>query len=416
MNKSFHFILLLSVCAVLSTGLDAVAEDWPQWQGPDRTNLSKETGLLQDWPADGPKQSWIFNDAGLGYSGIAVVGDTLYTMGARDDAEYLIAVNVNDGSQKWSVQIGTLLTNNWGDGPRSTPTVDGDLVFALGGNGTLTCVSAVDGSPKWKSEAKELGGNRPGWGYCESVLLDGDRVVWTPGGKNGAVVAALKLTGETVWQSKAFTDGAQYSSITIAELNGKKQYIQIVMNKLVGLDAADGSLLWESEWPGRTAVIPTPIFHDGQVFITSGYGAGCKLVKPAADGSAADVYVNKNMKNHHGGVLLYKDHIYGYSDGLGWTCLNFATGEIVWNEKQGLGKGCLTYADNRLYLVEERTGDIALIEASSEGFKEHGKFTLSPQTERRKPSGKIWTHPTVANGKLFLRDQELLHCYDIKSP
>jgi outer membrane protein assembly factor BamB len=215
---------------------------------------------------------------------------------------------------------------------------------------------------------------------------------------------------------KEFTEGAQYSSITIAEINGKKQYIQLVMKKLVGLDAADGSLAWESDWQGRTAVIPTPIFQNGQIFVTSGYGVGCKLVKPNTDGTATDVYVNKNMKNHHGGALLYKNHVYGYSDGVGWTCLDFATGEIVWNEKRELGKGCLTYADNRFYLVDERSGDVALIEASTEGFKEHGRFTLDPQTEQRKPSGKIWTHPTVANGKLFLRDQELLHCHDIKAP
>ncbi len=266
---------------------------------------------------------------------------------------------------------------------------------------------------------KDMGGKRPNWGYTESVLVDGDNVICTPGGKQGTIAALNKKTGEVVWRSKDVTDDAHYSSVIVADHNGKHQYIQLMMAKLVGVDAGSGDLLWETDWVGKTAVIPTPIFHDGHVYITSGYGAGCKLVKletdKEADKAVTVVYENKNMKNHHGGVILVGDYLYGYSDGFGWVCQNFKTGELVWNDKEKLGKGCIGCVEGMLYLVEEKDGKVVLIEASPEGWKEHGRFTLEPQTTLRKPKGRIWTHPVVSNGRLYLRDQELVFCFDVKA-
>jgi outer membrane protein assembly factor BamB len=284
----------------------------------------------------------------------------------------------------------------------------------LSGTGTVVCAKTGDGSIVWTAEMSKFGGRRPGWGYCESVLVDGDKVVCTPGGNQGAVVALNKLTGELLWQSTDFKNGAQYASIIVAEHNGKRQYLQLTHENVVGLNADDGKQLWSAAWHGRTATVPTPIFHDGHVYITSGYGSGCKLVKLEADGSATDVYDNKTMVNHHGGVIRVGDYLYGYSDGKGWICQNFKTGEMVWNERAKLGKGCLTCADGRLYLLDEKKGTVALIEPSPEGYKEHGRFTLDPQTQQRSTRGAIWTHPVVANGKLFLRDQELLFCFDVR--
>jgi outer membrane protein assembly factor BamB len=368
--------------------------------------------LLKSWPASGPKRVWMYKDAGIGYSGFAIVDGKLYTLGARDGTEMLIALNASKGTELWASKLGNLFTNKWGDGPRGTPTVDGDHVYAMGGQGSLICAKASDGKIVWTTSMKSLDGKRGGWGYTESVLIDGDKVLCTPGGNKGAIAALNKKTGEVIWRSTDFTDGAQYSSIIAIEHDGKRQYVQLTQKTLVGVDAENGNVLWRNAWPGKTAVIPTPIFANGHVYITSGYGVGCKLVK-IDGGNATGIYKNTTMVNHHGGVILYQDHLYGYSDRGGWTCQNFMTGEKVWNDR-GIGKGAIAYADGMFYLLGERKGDVALIEATTEGYKEKGRFTLSPQTKLRKPAGKVWTHPVILDGRLYLRDQDLIYCYDVK--
>ncbi|WP_050030181.1 PQQ-binding-like beta-propeller repeat protein [Verrucomicrobium sp. BvORR034] len=392
---------------------NAQANDWPTFRGADRKDISKETGLLKSWPAEGPKRVWTFEGAGLGYSGFAVVGGTLYTLGAKEFEEHLIAVDAATGKEKWTVSVGPLLTNGWGDGPRSSPTVDGDRVYALGGKGDLACVSAKDGKVIWKASLTDAGGKVPGWGYCESPLVDGNQVVVTPGGNKGAVLALDKLTGKQVWQSAEWTDGAQYASLVPIEFNGVRQYVQLTMQNFAGISAKDGSLLWKVAFPGKTAVIPTPIYDAGQVYVAAGYGVGCKSVK-LGSGEPEFLYENTNMVNHHGGVILVGDYLYGHSDKGGWTCQNFKTGEVQWAERGKLGKGAIHCADGMLYLLEENSGNVVLIEASPNGWNEKGRFQLGPQTSQRNPKGKIWTHPVVSGGKLYLRDQELIHCYDVK--
>jgi outer membrane protein assembly factor BamB len=402
-------VLGASFCIQLGTG----AADWPGWRGPDRADVSHETGLLKSWPADGPRQLWVSQDAGLGYSGPAIVDGKLYTLGARDKSELLIAVDAGSGKLLWSVEVGDLLTNGWGDGPRGTPSVDGDRVYALTGRGTLVCADVKDGRVVWKRAMDEFGGKVPGWGYTESVLIDGDHVVCTPGGSKGTIVSLNKATGELVWQSKDLTEDAHYSSIIVAEPNGTRQYIKHTEKKVSGVSAADGSLLWTTDFPGRTAVIPTPIFQDGYVYVTAGYGAGCKLLKIGAGNKVEEVYNNRLMKNHHGGVVLVGDHLYGYSDGVGWLCQDFKTGEEVWSERKKLGKGAVTCADGMLYCLDEETGAVVLVEASPKGWNEKGRFLLEPQSKNRSSRGKVWTHPVISGGKLYLRDQEHLYCYDI---
>ena len=407
-------MVVVSVMAVAAG--TAIAADWPQWRGPDRSDVSQETGLLKQWPADGPKRVWLNENVGQGYSGFSVVEGNLFTMGARDDdAEFLICLDANTGGEKWATPLGPKLDNKWGNGPRGTPTVDGTRVYAMGGTGHLVCAQIEDGKEVWHASMSDLGGKKPGWGYCESVLVDGPRVVCTPGGGQGAIAAFNKETGEVLWRSTEITNGAQYASIIPASVHGQTQYIQLFQDAFAAISPEDGKLLWKTSWPGKTAVIPTPICRDDQVFITSGYGAGCTLVKIDAENKPREVYFNKNMKNHHGGVLLVGDCLYGYSDGVGWTCLDFKTGEIVWNERGGLGKGCLTCADGMLYCLDEGSGEVALVEASPKGWNAVSRFKLAAQSKHRSPSGRIWTHPVVCNGKLYLRDQELLSCYDVKS-
>lgn len=410
-----NLILPVSICAFLLSPLSTTASDWPQWRGPDRTDVSKETGLLKQWPEGGPKQTWLYKEAGLGYAGPSIAGGKLFTMGTRDNEEVLLALDAGTGKELWVTKMGKILENNWGNGPRSTPTVDGANVFALSGGGTLLCVQAADGKVVWTRTMQELGGKTPGWGYTESVLVDGLQVVCTPGGEQGTIAALNKGDGKTLWQSKDIKDKAQYASIVPGTINGEKHYVQLTMESVFGVSAKDGALFWRVAFPGRTAVIPTPIVKDNFVFVTAGYSAGCKLLEIKPGNVANEVYANMIMKNHHGGVVLVGDHLYGYSDGIGWLCMEFKTGKQVWAERNKLGKGAVSCADGMLYCLDEGSGTVVLAEASpANGWVEHGRFKLDPQTAIRSPSGRIWTHPVISNGKLYLRDQDLIYCYDVK--
>jgi outer membrane protein assembly factor BamB len=408
---------LFALCLAALAGT-ALAADWPGWRGPDRTDVSKETGLLKKWPKAGPALLWKFDQAGLGYSGMAVVGDVLYSMGGEDGKEYLFAVDLKTRKKMWSAEVGPIFTEGHGDGPRGTPTIDGDLVFGIGGQGNLICVKAGSGEKVWlKSFKKDFAGEMmTGWGYTESPLVDGDLVIGTPGGRQGALVAFKKATGELVWQTKDFTDRAAYCSAVAADIGGTHQVIQLTGNSVVGVDAKTGDVLWRQQRAGKTAVIPTPVVKDNLVYVTSGYGVGCNLIRvSAANGTfkAEEVYAGKDMTNHHGGVVLIGDYLYGYSDGKGWVCQELKTGKVAWAEKK-LGKGCLTAADGQLYLFSEDEGTVVLIDASPDGWKEKGRFPLPAQTNIPRRQGKIWTHPTVANGRLYLRDQDLILCFDVK--
>ncbi|MGH7955536.1 MAG: PQQ-binding-like beta-propeller repeat protein [Opitutaceae bacterium] len=400
--------------ASFSPVLHASNFDWPQWRGPDRSDVSKETGLLKFWPEGGPKRIWLFENAGNGYSGPAIAKGKLFTIGTRDGNEILLVLDANTGKELLTAKVGAVLDNDWGDGPRGTPAVDGDRVYALSGPGNLVCVSIVNGKTLWQVSMKDLGGKRPNWGYTESVLVDGPQVLCTPGGEKGAVAALDKMTGKVLWQSKEFTEPAHYSSIVPAQINGAAQYVQRTQKSVVGLSPRDGKLLWETSFPGRTAVIPTPIVRGNEVYVTAGYGSGSKMVRIEPGNKVTIVYENKVMKNHHGGVILVGDHLYGYAD-PGWGCQDFNTGESVWNHR-GLGKGAVGYADGMLYCLEESSGTVALVEASPKGWKEHGRFKLDPQTKIRSARGRIWTHPVISNGKLYLRDQDLIYCHDVKAP
>lgn len=407
------FALSLSLALPLASLSTLRAADWPTFRGADRQDISHETGLLKEWPANGPEKVWMNEDVGLGYSGYAIANGTVYTLGARDVVEYVIAVDAATGKEKWSAECGAVLTNGWGDGPRSTPTVDGDHVYAMSGKGTLVCLAQSDGKEIWRVTMESLGGKVPGWGFCESPLVEGNLVIVTPGGAQGTLAAFDKLTGKPAWRSSDWTDPAQYASIVPVDSNGSRQLIQLTMQSVAAVNAADGKLLWKNEFPGKTAVIPTPIFHQGQVFVTAGYGVGCKSFKIGPDNAVEELYQNTDMGNHHGGVVLVNGHLYGYAEKNGWTCMDFKTGEVKWVEKRALGKGAIHAADGMLYLLEEKTGTVVLITASPESWQEHGRFTLQPQTTQRHPKGMVWTHPVVSNGRLYLRDQELLFSFDV---
>ncbi len=395
--------------ALLLTATATFAADWPQWHGPNRDNISTETGLLAAWPSDGPPLAWKIGDIGAGYSGVSIANGKIFTIGDLDDGAYVIALDANGGKQLWKTKLGKTGGGGGFPGPRATPTVDGDLVYSLGQYGDLLCVQAATGKEVWR---KNLGSDfsgkmMSGWGYSESILVDGDKLLCMPGGAGGTVAALNKKTGALIWRSKDLADSATYSSLLPVVINGVRQVIVFTDAHVAGVAIDTGKLLWSGPRKGKTAVISMPIYKDNQVFVSSGYGIGCNLFK-ITGANATEVYANTSMVNHHGGVILLGNNLYGFSDKGGWTCMDFKTGNVVWTEKK-LGKGTISYADGHFYCrAEGGPGTIVLIEASPTGWKETGRFD---QPDRSKKNS--WPHMVISNGKLYIRDQEVLLCYDI---
>jgi outer membrane protein assembly factor BamB len=406
------------LAALDSPGSRARSSDWPQWRGVHRDAISAETGLLKEWPKAGPPLAWKATGLGAGYSEVSVAGGRIFTMGERGDpqkpgspeATFVIALDEATGKELWATRIGA----RYGDGgPRSTPTVDGDRVYALSPHGDLLCMDVATGKEHWrKNLPKDFGGNVGGWHYSESVLIDGDRLICTPGGKAATLVALDKKTGEVVWKAPVPGRGerAEYSSVVIANVDGQKQYIQFLQHGVVGIKADDGTFLWRYDHPANgTANCSTPVYHDGCVFAASAYGQGGGLARLTRDGeqtTAREAYFVKGMQNHHGGMVLVDGYLYGEGGGQLY-CIDFKSGAVKWHEGRP-GKGSIAYAEGRLYYRNEG-GPITLVEANPNKYVEHGRFD-PPQGG----SGPSWPHPVIANGKLYIRHAELLFCYDVK--
>ena len=540
--------------------------DWPQWQGPDRTAHSKETGLLKEWPKDGPPLAWKIQGLGGGDSMPSVAAGRIYGMSHRGADEIFWALSEKDGKEIWAVRIAPAHSQSWPqskEGPSCTPTVDGDRLYVMGLAGNVACLQVADGKMVWQRDlVADFGGKMPMWSYRESPLIDGEKVICTPGGTEATMVALNKRNGETIWKSKVpdragggpqsfggganrpsmmqlnpvlaaldadhnkeisadelaaapaallkldkdhdgklseeelspqmperdgqggqqrrrgpgfmrmikalsaldadengvideaeiknaavalqkldenhdgkLTEdeagmksmgpqntGAAYSSAIAMDFGGQRQYVQLLAMTVAGVSAADGKLLWSYDKPANSMRlnISTPIYHDGQVFAASAYGAGgglARLIKqPTGDFSAEEVWFSKSMENHHGGVILHDGALFGANGGNGGgylACLDFKTGDILWNErdqdKRRVRKGSVAFADGRIYYRTE-DGPIILIEPSRKEYLERGRFDQPDRTD--KPA---WAHPVIANGKLYIRDQDTLFCYDVKA-
>ncbi len=397
--------------------------DWPQFRGPHRDDISADKGLLKEWPKDGPPLAWKVSGLGAGFSSVSVAGDRIFTMGDLNSADagnssYLFALDRKTGTKLWSAKVGKTGGNY--QGTRSTPTVDGDLVYGLGQWGDLVCVKAADGKEVWRKSFKDdFKGQHGAWQFAESVLVDGNKLVCTPGGKEATMVALDKKTGDVLWKCAVPKNGsaAGYSSIVISEAGGVRQYVQLMANGVVGVEAKDGKFLWIYDKLGHnTANIPTCIVHGDYIFCSAGYGKGGALLKIARGDNGLTVkeeYYNPKLRNRHGGVVMVGDYIYGDVDqnGFPW-CAKWKTGEIVWQKKQrgpGSDSAAITYADGRLY-IRYQNGYVALVDASPDGgYKELGGFKIP---DVRNPS---WSHPVVVGGKLYLREQDRLYCYDVKA-
>jgi outer membrane protein assembly factor BamB len=397
-------------------GTAVYAADWPQFRGPDRTGVSRETGLLKSWPAEGPKLAWKATGLGEGYTTPSIAKGRIFGMGLRGGEEVVWALDARTGKEIWHTRIAAgaqLVGTQGGNGPRATPTVDGDLIYTLGVSGDLVCLAAADGKPRWKkSLVADFGGRVPMWGFSESPLVDGEKVLATPGGPDATVVALNKNSGDVIWKSLVpSSNNVSYSSCIVADVSGQKEYIQFLAKGVIGVAAKDGKFLWRYDAPAcRNGInCSTPIYRDNLVFAASAYqnGGGLARLTAGADGvTAAEVYFTKQMQNHHGGMVLIGDYLYGF-DQSNLTCIEFKTGKIMWFNRS-VGKGSLTYADGCLYARSER-GPVALVEANPKEYVEKARFD---QPDRS--SNPSWPYPVIANGRLYLRDQDVLLCYDVR--
>jgi outer membrane protein assembly factor BamB len=388
------------------------AGDWPQWRGSDRSGVSPETGLLKQWPPGGPPLVWKATDLGSGYSSVAIHQGRAYTMGKSEEFQWVFALDLADGSQLWKRKIGMDYDNDKGGGPRGTPTVVDDALYLLSATGDLWCLAAADGTPRWQVNVLEqFGGENPKWGLSESPLVEGDLVIVNSGSPQGSLVAFDRRDGKLVWQSSELKDEAAYASAVPVTVGDVRQVLHFTGQAAVGVRASDGKLLWRYEKVANdTANCATPVVHDGYAFFTSGYDTGAALLHltPQGEGAAAEeVYFTRDMMNHHGGVVLVGDHLYGFSGSI-LTCLDFMTGRMRWQDRS-VGKGSIAAADGMLYLFSEG-GAVGLAQATPEGYREVSRFQIPLGTPR-----KTWAHPVIAGGRLYLRNRSELLCYDVKA-
>lgn len=403
---------VFAVLVALAAGGQALlVADWPQWRGPDRSGISKESGLMKQWPAGGPRQEWMISDLGAGYGSVAVYEDRIYVQSLLGSQSTVASLNRADGKPIWLRALGPGRDNDRGPGPRATPTVDGDRLYVLTENGDLAAFRAEDGSFIWQRNILEdFNGHNIPWLISESPLVDGEKVIVTPGGPGAGMVALNKMTGETIWTSSDLSDEAGYASVIAADIQGIRTYMTLTAEAGVGIRASDGKLMWRyPRVANRTANITTPVFHANKVFYTSAYGTGGALLGLTVQNGTAraqEIYFTRSMQNHHGGVVLVEGYLYGFNNSI-LTCLNFETGERMWRHRS-VGKGSLTYADGNLYLLSENNV-VGLAEATPAGYRERGRFEIPDQAW---PS---WAHPVVSDGKLYIRNQRTLASYDIRA-
>ena len=408
----------MSIRTIAAAGLISVsvltgvarADDWPQWRGPTRDGISKETGLLKQWPENGPPLAWKANGIGTGFSSLAIVGNRIYTLGDKSDGAYCFCLDAdNKGKILWQVRIGESGERGGYHGPRATPTIDANRLYALNQHGEVVCLNTADGKQVWrKSLSRDFSGQTPDWGYTQGPLIDGNKLLLTPGGKAGTVVALDKLSGNRLWQTAEFTDAAHYAPLVKTTIGGTPQYVQLTDKSVAGI-AMDGKLLWRADRRGQTAVIPTPVIKDNIIFVTSGYKVGANAFKVTGSGGrfkAEQIYAKNEFQVHHGGVVLLGDHVYAATDNAGLVCMEIASGEVAWQDRAP-GKGSIIYADGQLYIRNEG-GPIFLATATPRGYQLNGQFK---QPDRSKQAA--WPHPVIANKKLYIRDQDTLLCYDI---
>jgi len=404
-------IPVMVVLAAAGMGM-ALADDSPQFRGPNRDGKYRETGLLQAWPEGGPPLLWRAEGLGDGYASASVVGGAIYVPGMVDgNLGYLFALDL-DGALLWKARYGEETQDKQAPGSRSTPTVDGDRIYLMSGLGVLYCLKAENGESVWQVNVLErFSGKNIDWSLAESVVVDAERVYCTPGGPDASVVALDKMTGDTVWTSKGLSDVSAYCSPDIIEHKGRRILVTMTALYVVGIDAATGEVLWTHEHPTKYNIhAVTPVYQDGMLYYTGGYKSGGGMLELSADGAdVTPVWRDENLDCQHHGVVLLDGYIYGTAHQLSreLMCLELTSGKVMWRTGE-VTQGAVVYADGMLYVYEGPSkGIVSLVKATPQGFERTGSFRIEEGT------AKHWAHPTIANGRLYIRRGDLLFAYDI---
>jgi len=431
-QRQYRTLPALATVLILTFTAGSVSgDDWPQWRGKNRNGHSAETGLLSEWPDGGPVLVWRASGLGAGYSSLSVADERIFTLGDLEDGQYAQARSEKDGSLLWKTHLGPKHEHEY-PGPRSTPTIDGDLIYVMSTEGKVSCLEAATGKEVWsRSLPEDFDGylmkamGSYDWKFAESPLVDGDKMIVTPGHIEAMMIALDKKTGEEIWRTQGSrigpigADGAAYSSAVVSEAGGVRQYVQLVGRGLISVDAETGKMLWGyNRVANDIANISTPIVRGDYVFASSGYGTGAALLEIGLEDEkwkAEELYFlpADTVQNHHGGLILEEDVIYtgtGHNKGFP-IALEFMSGEVLWGPERNEGENsaAISYADDRLYF-RYQNGLMVLVEASPEAYREKGSFMI-PDVEQNS-----WPHPVIANGRLLLREQGNLFSYDIEAP
>ena len=416
-NKSFYLGLIVGLILTFSecTLIAQDAGEWPSFHGPDRTNKSSETGLLKEWPEEGPELAWSVSGLGEGYSTVSIAEGYLFTAGIIDKTTYVFAFDLN-GKLIWKKPNGQSweTTRSWATGytgSRSTPTYDNSVVYHLGELGQLTAFDYRTGNEIWSISLREkYDAEIPEYGYSESVYIDGDHLYCNPAGKKGYIVCLDKNNGELIWTNADIPGNVGFCSSVLFDHGDYRQITGLSSNSVYGVDSKTGKLLWVVNFENdRSNNVTDPIFYNGYVFASSGYGKGSILIKLTPSGNniiPEIVWQTDLMDNHHGGIILHDGYLYGSGhNARGWFCLDFLTGKQMWKSN---GKGSLTFADGMLYCLDER-GRMTLVTATPEKNNEVSTFEVPSGGK-----GMHWAHPVVCNGRLYIRHTDKLFVYDIK--
>lgn len=379
--------------------------DWPQFRGPDRSGKATEGILMKSWPEGGPKLLWSQEGLGKGFASVSVTNGMVYTTGVEDKTCYIYAFDVK-GKPVWKKSLGDGWTGSY-PGSRTIPTIDGDRLYAMSGQGRIGCYNAATGKNIWSVDTvNEFGAKNIRWGIAESVLIDGKKVICTPGGSDATVVALDKMSGKTIWTSKGLSEKSAYCSPILVEEGSNRFVITMVEKSIVCLDIETGKLIWQIPHETKYDISAvSPIYHNGMLYVTNAYGRGGVMYQLSNNATKWEKkWEDKTLECHHGGVILVDGNVYG-SNSRGWVCLDLATGKVNYTEKV-VGKGSAIYVDGLFYLYGEN-GELALVKATASAFETISSFQITLGDD------KHWAHPAISNGVLYMRHGNTLMAFDI---